>query len=181
MKKSGLNVLLLIFMGLTFLGVVDGLYLTYAHYKPGAADFCGIKPNFDCDIINTSEFSTVDGIINFFLSIKLELPVPMGLLSALLFFGLFAASIFVYKDFVIRFTIAKVKINVTPGLILHFTWMLLLAAMLFGLFLIYVQANILKMWCLLCVALDVIIFSTLVVVWRIIRKRGELRALTSGV
>ena len=171
MRNAGLTVLLLIFIGLSFLGMVDGIYLTYAHYMPGAADFCGIKPNFDCDVINTSAYSTMDGIINDLFSIKLYFPVPMGLLSALLFFGLFSASVFVYKDFVFKFKMIKI----TPGLVLHLSWLLLLVTMLFGFFLIYVQAEILKMWCLLCIALDIIIVSTLVTVWAIIRKRRKLR------
>jgi uncharacterized membrane protein len=95
----------------------------------------------------------------------------MGLLSALLFLGLFTASILVYRDFVFKYKFIKIK----PGLILHLSWLLLLAAMIFGFFLIYVQSEILKMWCLLCVALDVIIVSTLLTVWTIIRKRRKLR------
>ena len=188
-KKTNSLLLIAIFMVLSLLGIADALYLAYAHYKPGAADFCDIKPDFDCDIVNTSEFSTIDGIINFLFNTDYYIPIPMAGLSFMVFLLLFIISLILYCNKVNAFESGgKIPKNLLqklsfffysviniflilfpPMLMIKICRLILFFSAIFGIFLLYIQGSILMTWCLMCIILDVIIFSSLITVM-LIRK-----------
>ncbi len=93
------------------------------HYGSEKSSFCDFGGNFNCDIVNRSIYSTVLGI-------------PIALLGVL-GYGTVLALATVYR--------AKAE---TPG-------MLLIASVLglgFALYLTYIEAFVLAVWCVLCLA-----------------------------
>ncbi len=172
MGKNKTKSLAIILFLISLLGIIDSGYLTYAHYKPGAADFCSIKPDLDCDLVNQSEFSTVDGVINFLFSKEYYIPVPMAVLSSTVFLLLFISTLIIFGNISSGDDNSSIRrfLNHISGHLLRFCGVLLLISTSFGMFLIYVQASILKTWCILCILLDLLIFSSLAIVWMITKK-----------
>lgn len=100
--------------------VVSGLALQ-RHYARDSSSFCNINASFDCDVVNRSSYSELAG-----------LPVALfGLLSYLLMFGL------------AMFHKRKPE---TPTLLLFLSS----AGLAFSLYLSYVEAEVLRTWCILC-------------------------------
>ncbi len=158
MKKNKCDIWIYAFIILTFMGIVDSLYLTHAHYNPNALGWCDISPEFNCDIVNRSEFSTLDGTINFFLGTYYDFPVSNALLSAFVFSLLFTVGVMLYLKMSWKLTLKQIR----------YTALIILGvSALFGLFLIYVQHVLLMTWCVLCITLDFIIFASLFCLWMV--------------
>ncbi len=159
-KKHSAIILTIIL--LSFLGIADSIYLGVAHYIPSTVDFCsGLKGGFDCDLVNTSEYSTIDGVINFLLGTKLHMPVPFALLSIFLFVFIIITTVFIYK----RLSISIFKLKITYIHLANLCKFLLIFSLFLGLFLIYTQARLIMAWCLLCIILDTIILSVNIAFW----------------
>src|SRR3989344_3443121 len=62
-KRRGLK-LIAIFSALA---ILVSVYLAYQHFSTEPSKWCNIGASFSCDIVNKSEFSTVDGVFNLFL------------------------------------------------------------------------------------------------------------------
>jgi uncharacterized membrane protein len=113
---------------LSFAGIVVSAVSLQRHYSESATGFCDFSQKFNCDIVNRSEYSEVEGI-----------PVAaIGVLgyTTLLFLSTFWNS---------RAT--------TPNRLLAAS----IAGLGFALCLTYVEAYELKTWCILCVASQVMI------------------------
>jgi uncharacterized membrane protein len=91
------------------------------HYAKSKTEFCEIGQNFNCDIVNRSEYSTVMGI-----------PVA----------GIGVAG---YGILLILSTLRRARTE-TPN------WLIgaAIAGLGFALYLTYVEAYVLKTWCILC-------------------------------
>jgi uncharacterized membrane protein len=127
---------------LSFAGMIVSAVSLQRHYAKSATAFCDFRQMFNCDIVNRSEYSEVQGI-----------PVAaIGMLgyATLLFLSTFWNS---------RTT--------TPNRLLAAT----IAGLCFALYLTYVEAYELKTWCILCVASQVMIFL-ITVVAAIVRLRS---------
>jgi uncharacterized membrane protein len=123
---------------------VSGLALRH-HYRPNALSFCNINAAFDCDVVNRSSYSTVAGI-----------PVALaGLLAYLLILGL--ATFQAHKP-------------ETPALLLCFG----ATGWLFSVYLTYVEAIVLRTWCVLC--LTSLVSMTFIALLATVRVRAELRS-----
>ena len=159
-KKHSILIAAIILFSL--LGIADSIYLGIAHYIPSTVDFCsGLKGGFECDVVNTSEYSTIDGVINFILGTELYIPVPFALLSIFLFAFIIITAVFIYK----KLSISIFRLNITY---IHLTLLckiLLIVSLFFGLFLIYTQAKLIMAWCLLCIILDTLILSVNIAFW----------------
>lgn len=131
--------------------IISGL-LVNAHYKEESSEFCIFGDNFDCDIVNKSPYSKVDGIFHFIntdLGIPfpdLYIPIPVSIISILVFSTIFALS---FKP--------KPKILKT----------LMILSILFATYLIYIEAFILLTYCIYCIILDILIIAETILIWRI--------------
>ena len=100
--------------------VASGLALQH-HYRHESSSFCNFNVTFNCDVVNRSAYSEVAGI-----------PVALGGLAAYLLM----LSLCVFQS-------GKTE---TPALLL----LLSLAGLAFSLYLTYVEAEVLRTWCVLC-------------------------------
>ena len=100
--------------------VVSGLALQH-HYRRDSSSFCNFNMTFDCDVVNRSSYSRVQGI-----------PVALA--------GLVAYGI------MIGLAMFQRNKTETPALLL----LLSITGLLFSLYLTYVEAAVLRTWCILC-------------------------------
>ena len=114
---------------LSFAGMVVSAVSLQRHYAKAATGFCDFSQKFNCDIVNRSEYSEVQGI-------------PVAAIGLLGYAALFFLSTFWNS----RAT--------TPNRLLAAS----IAGLGFALCLTYVEAYELKTWCILCVASQVMIF-----------------------
>ena len=106
---------------LSFAGVVISAVSLERHYAKSASDFCDYSQQFNCDIVNRSEYSTLAGI-------------PVALIGMIGYAALVGLAT-VYRER-----------RETPSLIFGGT----LAALAFALYLAYIEAKALGVWCILC-------------------------------
>ena len=100
--------------------VVSGLALQH-HYRRDASSFCNFNTTFNCDVVNRSAYSEAAGI-----------PVALGGLAAYLF--------------MLGLCVFQGQKQETPALVLFVS----LAGLAFSLYLTYVEAEVLRTWCVLC-------------------------------
>lgn len=165
MKNRIISIIIII---ISLLGIIDSIYLTLTHYQIIETDVCGLSPNFNCNTLNTGEYSTIDGIINFFLGTHYYLPIPCALLSSLVFIVILFSGISIYinKSWSLGFW------TVSPAVLILFSRILLIVSAMFGIFLLFVQGYLVRIWCMLCILLDSFIFINLTLMW-MIRARDE--------
>jgi vitamin-K-epoxide reductase (warfarin-sensitive) len=125
--------------------VVSSLSLQH-HYATSKTAYCEIGETFNCDIVNRSEYSSIFGI-------------PVALIGMLGYAGL-AGLATVYRER--RDTPAMLFIAAAAGLS-------------FALYLTYIEARVLGVWCILCLSSLVLIATTAVLAaviwWK--RERSE--------
>jgi vitamin-K-epoxide reductase (warfarin-sensitive) len=114
---------------LSFAGMVVSAVSLQRHYAKSSTEFCDVGQKFNCDIVNRSEYSEVEGI-------------PVAAIGVLGYATLFFLSTFWNS----RAT--------TPNRLLAAS----IAGLCVALYLTYVEAYELKTWCILCVASQVMIF-----------------------
>jgi uncharacterized membrane protein len=114
---------------LSFAGIVLSAVSLQRHYAKSASEFCDFSQKFNCDIVNRSEYSEVQGI-------------PVAAIGVLGYAALFFLSTFWNS----RAT--------TPNRLGAAS----MAGLGFALYLTYAEAYELKTWCILCVASQVMIF-----------------------
>jgi uncharacterized membrane protein len=100
------------------------------HYKKSATEYCDISANFNCDLVNRSEYSTVAG-------------VPVALIGIMGYAALLAFATF-YRD--------KAE---TPGILVVGA----LGGLGFALYLTYIEKYVLFTWCILCLSSLALILS----------------------
>jgi uncharacterized membrane protein len=143
-------------------GLLDSAYLTYIHYYETDHKICELVGNFECDIVNKSIYAEVDGVLSMF-GIHVNLPIPLSVLGGLFFLALLGiqTSLYLKKPF-FGYSIEERK---------NMLFLLSILGMCFGLFLIYIQAIVLRAWCLFCLILDIILFSTLILSFIVKKSR----------
>ena len=127
-SAAGNRVLFILIAVLSFAGIGVSAVSLQRHYAKSATEFCDFRQSFNCDIVNRSEYSEVEGI-----------PVAgIGVLgyAALFFFSTFWKS---------RPETANRLLAVS------------IAGLCVALYLTYVEAERLKTWCVLCVASQALI------------------------
>jgi vitamin-K-epoxide reductase (warfarin-sensitive) len=110
--------------------VVSSLSLQH-HYATSKTAYCEIGETFNCDIVNRSEYSSIFGI-------------PVALIGMLGYAGL-AGLATVYRER--RETPAMLFIAAAAGLA-------------FALYLTYIEACVLGVWCILCLSSLALIATT---------------------
>ncbi len=114
---------------LSFAGMILSAVSLQRHYAKSATEFCDFSQKFNCDIVNRSEYSEVQGI-------------PVAAIGVLGYAVLFSFS---------TFWNSRAE---TPNRLLAAS----IAGLGFALCLTYIEAYELKTWCILCVASQVLIF-----------------------
>ncbi len=137
---------------MALLGVLLSIYLLKEHWVPTGASFCDISSKVSCDIVNKSAYAEIGGI-------------PVSLLGIIYWTGVLLVALL-------------------PGLFQRllavgdrkFLWRLFTGYLLFGfgftLYLMGIEAFVLKVWCPLCIASALFVTLSLgIVAW--LAKRQE--------
>ena len=106
---------------LAFAGVVDSAIALQRHYAKSATAFCDFNQRFSCDIVNRSEYSTVQGI-------------PVAGIGVAGYAAIFVLATFWRSR------------RETPNRLLGAA----LAGLAYALYLTYIEAHELMTWCVLC-------------------------------
>jgi len=143
---AGNRILFVLIAVLAFAGVVVSMISLQRHYAKSATEFCDFSQKFNCDIVNRSEYSEVEGI-------------PVAGIGMLGYAALFFLSTF-WKwrpETANRLLAASV------------------AGLCFALYLTYVEAERLKTWCVLCVVSQalILLIALLAVVIKLRSTRGS--------
>ena len=106
---------------LSVAGIIVSAISLQRHYAKSATEFCEIGEKFNCDIVNRSEYSTVEGI-------------PVAGIGVAGYLALFVLATFWRRrpDTATRLLVAA------------------LAGLCFALYLTYIEAYQLMTWCILC-------------------------------
>jgi vitamin-K-epoxide reductase (warfarin-sensitive) len=118
--------------------VVSSISLQH-HYATSKTAYCEIGQVFNCDIVNRSQYSSILGI-------------PVALIG-MLGYGALAALATVYRER-----------RETPALLFAGS----MAALVFALYLTYVEARVLGVYCILCLSSLAVIATTAIlstVIW----------------
>ena len=120
---------LIIIAILAIAGIAVSSVSLWHHYSPSKTSFCDFGEDFNCDIVNKSEYSTILG-------------VPVSLIGIVGYAGLLAFA-----------TVYRSRPN-SPKIIFCGA----LAGLLFALYLTYIEAFVLSTWCILCLSSFFVIF-----------------------
>ena len=126
---------------LSLAGVIVSAISLQRHYAKSATQFCDFSQKFSCDIVNRSEYSTIQGI-----------PVA----------GIGVAG---YAALFVLATFWKLR-SETPNRLLGAA----LAGLAFALYLTYIEAYELMTWCILCL-ISLVLISLISVLAAVIKVR----------
>ena len=117
---------------LSVAGIVDSAVALQRHFAKSATTYCDFSQQFNCDIVNRSEYSTLAGI-------------PVAAIGVIGYAALFVLA-----------TFWKSRPE-TPNRLLGAAT----AGLAFALYLTYVEAYVLTTWCILClISLALILLIT---------------------
>ena len=129
MKPASRRICLVIAV-LALAGIAVSSLALQNHYAKSASSYCDLGESFNCDIVNRSTYSVVLGL-------------PVALIGIIGYAMLLALS-----------TLYRAKAE-TPAMLL----IAALGGLAFALYLTYVEAFVLAVWCLLCLSSLVLILS----------------------
>src|SRR5271154_302878 len=112
-------------------GIVVSSTSLQHHYATSKTAYCDIGENFNCDIVNRSEYSSILG-------------VPVALIGMLGYAALVGLAT-VYRER-----------RETPAMLLGAA----LAGLVFALYLTYIEGRVLGVWCILCLSSLFVIATT---------------------
>ena len=121
--NSGIQRLFSMIALLAVLGIVVSSVSLQHHYAKSKTEYCDIGTAFNCDIVNRSEYSSLLGI-------------PVALIG-MLGYGVVLGLATVYRER-----------RETPSLLFAGA----AAGLAFALYLTYVEARVLGVWCILCLS-----------------------------
>ena len=129
MTRRSARILFACIAVLSVAGIGVSVVSLQRHYAKSATEFCDFSQQFNCDIVNRSEYSEVAGI-------------PVAGIGVIGYVLLFLLS-----------TIWRSRPETTTRLLAAS-----LAGCVFALYLTYVEAYKLHTWCILCVLSQIVIF-----------------------
>jgi len=129
MKPASRRICLVIAV-LALAGIAVSSLALQNHYAKSASSYCDLGESFNCDIVNRSTYSVVLGL-------------PVALIGIIGYAMLLALS-----------TLYRAKAE-TPAMLL----IAALGGLAFAVYLTYVEAFVLAVWCLLCLTSLVLILS----------------------
>ena len=124
-------------------GIVISSISLYHHYGTSPTSFCSFGESFNCDMVNRSIYSVFLG-------------VPVAAIGIAGYFGLLALA-----------TLYRNRAQ-TPGALLGAS----LIGLGFALYLTYIEAFVLVVWCMLCMSsLGIILVITIMAFWLFLQSR----------
>ncbi|MEK6916637.1 MAG: vitamin K epoxide reductase family protein [Nanoarchaeota archaeon] len=158
---------------LLILGMLISLFLVYEHFSPNASKFCDFGEGLDCGIVNKSPYANLDGI-SYLFTIDFGWPIPLIDISGInWFFNLLTSNAFLgFLTLVFLFFLVNAHEGKKNFLFIKkkdsLAWMkgITLFGVVYGFYLFLIQHYILKTYCVYCLALDVVLISSLIIVWR---------------
>ena len=169
MKENKLKIVLNAFL---IIGILISLLLLYEHFSHSASKFCTFGAKLDCGIVNKSPYANLDGI-SYLLTIDYGLPLPLIDISGInFFFDFITANAFLgFLALLFVFLLnTKYKIRkllwITPDRNLKWKMGILLSGLIYGIYLFYIQHFILKTYCIFCLALDAVILTSVIIIYR---------------
>ncbi len=139
------RILFLMVAVLSVAGIVDSAIALERHYAKSETQFCDFNQRFNCDIVNRSEYSTIEGI-----------PVA-------------AVGVVGYAALLILSTRGRSQPQ-TPNRLLGAA----IAGLAFALYLTYIEAYELVTWCILCIVSLVLILLITAIASAIKVKSSQL-------
>ena len=121
---------------LAVLGILLSGYSTLTHYSKDASAFCDINQKFSCDIVNKSIYSELYG-------------VPVAILGIIGYALLLGLTLLFKKK---KEKNLKMLLITTSGL-----------AVLFSIYLTYIEAFVLYTYCVVCLTSAIVILSIFVI------------------
>jgi len=122
---------------LALAGILVSSFSLYHHFSKSKTSFCDIGQSFDCDLVNRSPYSTFHG-------------VPVALLGILGYLLILSLATVYREKAETPFILAGVAV----------------AGCGFALYLTYIEAFVLRTWCILCLSsLAVIVIATVLSLW----------------
>lgn len=111
-------------------GIVLSAIALYSHYSGGKSSYCDFGESFNCDIVNRSRYSEIADI-------------PVALIGLLGYLGLLSLA-----------TVFREKPDAPRTILLA-----ALLGLAFAFYLTYIEAFVLAVWCVLCLASLFLILS----------------------
>lgn len=136
-KKFETKAYLLALMVISFLGMLNSLYLTYLHFSSEANSFCNLGAEFNCEVVNSSSYSELFG-------------VPIAFLGFTMFSLLGLMTIYASENFDKR----KIIIQIISAMLFF--------GFIYSIYLVYIQKFVLKTYCTFCIVLDGLILLALI-------------------
>lgn len=127
---------------LSLAGIIDSAIALQRHYAKSSTQLCDFNRRFNCDIVNRSEYSTIQG-------------VPVA-----------AIGVAGYVTLLLLSTLWKSRPQ-TPNRLLGAA----IAGLVFALYLTYIEAYELMTWCILCLA-SLLLIAVITVIAAAIRLRS---------
>ena len=137
------NGLIFVFIAiLSVFGIIDSGIALQRHYAKSTTTFCDLNQQFNCDIVNRSEYSTLMGI-------------PVALIGVAGYAAILALVMFMRSR------------SDTPGRLMT----LAVLGLAYALYLTYIEAYVLTTWCILCV-ISLVLISLITVLALILKLKG---------
>ena len=156
------------------IGMLISLFLIYEHFSESASKYCTFGANFDCGIVNKGPFANVDGL-SYLLTIEWGLPIPLvdiasqhvvlDILTSNAFLGLLTLLfVFLLTN---AFKKGKGLWWIKKNKVLSWIRAILLFGVAYGLYLMFIMHSILKTWCIVCLGLDVVLWTSTIIAFTI--------------
>jgi len=133
---------------LAFLSMGVTAYLIYLHYVPAATSICEINEQFNCDVVNKSQWS--------YIAIG-PVKIPVAIMGFLYYLGIFIGTVGVLGRWPFTRIIKWFEPSNMIRLMRWFTYI----GLPFTLYLTYIEAFVLHTFCLFCVAQQFLILGIL--------------------
>ena len=135
-EKSN-KIFLTIVIIISILGIILSSYLAYLHFEPSASKLCIIGENFDCDVVNKSTYSQLFGI-------------PVAILGGLTYLLFLIIAMLLLKDYDFSKIGKLIDEPITQTTAYYALFVTAIIALGFSIYLTYVEAYILKTYCIFC-------------------------------
>jgi len=133
---------------LAFLAMGVAAYLVYLHYEPAAGEYCNLSANFNCDIVNKSQWS--------YIALG-SLEIPVAVFGFIYYMGIFVGSVGILGK--VKFT--SIHKWLEPLHVIRLMRWLTYIGVLFTLYLTYIETFVLFTYCIFCLIQQVLILGIL--------------------
>lgn len=143
---------------ISIVAVIISSYLLSLHYSEGES-FCDISAGFSCDIVNKSEYSVFppgNGI-------------PVSLMGALTFLFVIILLLLIKHEKTVKIGSRLFNKKTFSNIIFY----LMTIGFIFSLYLLYAELFLILSVCILCVVLDVIIITMIILSYKLRRFAHE--------